>query len=160
MYAITAFLLSATLLIWLYVGLPSRIPFAKHAAEKHVDGAEHTPEDESVTLMYDGEYTIACLDRFSPEDNAARDRLSLLIATLNTAIIAFLSWRGYLQYCSARTSYEPTTLLKWWRAYKAEQAQLHDAVRQKGKQKKGGATPTVVGADTYIAYNSADDDST
>ena len=150
--AIACFMLSAVLLVWLYVGLPGRIPFALPESFDAKEIAE-AEEEESVTRMYNGEFTIACIDRFDPEHNDFANRLSFTIATLNTAIILGMSAWGFMRFREVRRSYEPAVLLEWWSTYKAETAQMHDAIRRRADDKRRGAA----GAEAHTYYQYAGD---
>jgi len=145
-WSVFFFIASAGLLIWLFVGLPSRIPYAPEA---------EVEEDESIIRLTDGAYLITCLDRLSPVANHARDAHGFLIATANTAILVGMGLRGAMRFRAVRASYEPQALLEWWSTHKAQQAGLHDAIRQKARMQAGGG----VAADTYFMHDS-DADST
>ena len=122
-HAIGFFIASAGLLIWLYVGLPARIPLSELGA--HLAGgadqsggghgggggghgggeaAMHAEDerDESVTALYDGSYTIACIDIHIPGHNAARNTQGFAIATLNTLILLGSAVLGYWRFRQVR----------------------------------------------------------
>jgi len=134
--AIAFFLSSATLLLWLFVGLPSRIHFDIPEEAHDIDWED----GDGVTRMYNGEHTITCMDRFSPDANAARNLLTFSIAALNTLILASMGTWGYYRFNAVRASYEPLALLEWWSQHKAEQARQHEILRQKQSHRHGHAT--------------------
>ena len=71
----------AGLLIWLFVGLPSRIPFEPTALSASDAASDDEIElGESVTKLDDGSYTITCIDIYSRAHNDARNAQSLTIA--------------------------------------------------------------------------------
>ena len=166
--AIAFFFVSAMLLVWLFVGLPARIPFdpSSDADESRAPW----DDDDGVTEMYDGMHTITCIDRFSPTANRERNDLSFLIATVNSCILLGMALWGYWRFHIVRKSYGVTELLTWWGEYKVELAREHAAIRNQRNDhsKKAGKTkgeyrpppvPSSAFDSTFHVYNS-DVDST
>lgn len=86
--AYSTFTLSAVLLIILYVGLPKRIDttdeWRAHQEEEFLEGVfEH--EAEGVVQLFDGSYTITCLDPRWPGDNLRRNLAGTLIGVYHAA---------------------------------------------------------------------------
>jgi len=132
--AYASFTLSAVLLIILYVGLPSRLPAdtAEHRLSE-LSGEGESQEGwgselESIVELFDGTFSITCLDPRNPRDNAVRDSWGAGIAAANTLVILSMSAWGYRKFLFVRQSYKPLQLLSWFVTYQTEQKQKHDAV--------------------------------
>ena len=93
--AITCFILSASLLIWLFAGLPAR----RHA-EKNVTGGD----GDGVQPLDSGENTIVCLNTISADDNRLRDQYMLVLSGATTGLIIALASSGYYTYVKIRAT--------------------------------------------------------
>ena len=119
-------------------------------------------DDESITRLYDGSYTIACIDIYSRAHNESRDAQSFAIACVNTFTLAGMTFWGYCRFCSVRDSYEPHKLMAWYTNHKAETQQAHESLRR-GRKKQGQGAPldaakgVVEDADDYRQYDSEPD---
>ena len=79
------------------------------------DGDEaYLEEDESITRMDNGRYTIKCINKHSAEDNAQRDAYTLTVASINTLVIAGMCIWGYYEFQAVQRTYEPGKLLAWY----------------------------------------------
>jgi len=85
-------------------------------------------ELESIVELFDGTFSITCLDPRNPRDNAVRDSWGAGIAAANTLVILSMSAWGYRKFLFVRQSYKPLQLLSWFVTYQTEQKQKHDAV--------------------------------
>jgi len=137
--AIGFFTMSAALILWLFVGLPSRIPFIESTSR--ADGVPDELRDE-FTHLYDGEVRIMCIDRFSPTANRHRDRICYSIACANTIIILVMFLWGYRRFRLVRESYEPGVLLEWWAEHRADVAQQQEELLRGTKQKAASGSKT------------------
>ena len=110
--------------------------FALTGATQFDGGEAYLEEDESITLMDNGEcavtrvnqrytdghtygcvtgdYTITCINKHSAEDNATRDAYCLMVATLNTLVIGGMCIWGYYEFQAVQATYEPGELLAWY----------------------------------------------
>ncbi|KAL3907909.1 MAG: hypothetical protein SGPRY_010001 [Prymnesium sp.] len=109
--SIICFIISAVLLIWLFAGLPSRLPFDYDAAEAAWEGAG---DASYVSQLDDGKYVITCLDPHSVKDQNLRNDYALALAGLTTALIVVMCAWGMHTFYRVRRTYEPRTLLSWY----------------------------------------------
>jgi hypothetical protein len=125
--AVFSFLTAAVLLIWLFAGLPFRVPW--NASE-----GGHPP-DEVVTLD-NGEHTILCMNVHSAAHNASRDTYALWLSSLNTGLLLAMCAWGYSQFQELRHTYEPDTLLAW---YAEEERRMAEEARAREDLRKEAA---------------------
>jgi len=96
----TCFILSIILLFWLLVGLPNRIPYDLDDVGSHA-----LDNDETMTEMHDGAWTITCIDKANPDHHHERDLYCAGLAISNTVVIVgMLSW-GIFNFFSMRRDY-------------------------------------------------------
>lgn len=112
--AITCFIVSAALLIWIFAGLPSRVPF-KHTINRSLQG-------DMIEELDTGSYTIMCLDIHSASANWQRDAYMIVLSSLTTLVIAAMVAWGYHTYYLMAATYEPRELLTWYSRHKLEQS--------------------------------------
>lgn len=118
--SISCFVAGFALLIWLFAGLPMRIPFDHDAAEKGWAGAS---DEEYISALDDGGYTITCLDRHSSVDEQLRNNYAYTLGGLTTLLIfAMCAW-GLHTFEAIKRTYEPRTVLSWYAKYRRQQQQ-------------------------------------
>jgi len=129
--AYTTFTLSAVLLIILYVGLPKRIDTSEEWLEHHLHAAEGGVEKEveGVEELFDGSFSITCIDPRSSSDNRGRNLAGALIASANAIVILSMSGWGFYRFKTVRRSYKPLNLLSWYVTHQTEQKKKHEAIQ-------------------------------
>uniref|UniRef100_A0A7S0JD34 Uncharacterized protein n=1 Tax=Calcidiscus leptoporus TaxID=127549 RepID=A0A7S0JD34_9EUKA len=118
--AVVLFIVSAGLLIWLFVGLPDRIRY---------EGEVVGPVEDLLTLLDDGTHLISCLNTYSAADNAHRDWYSWAVAVLNTFVIFGMGVWGLVEFRMVRHTYDTHELLAWYHMYNAEHKSAPDPNR-------------------------------
>ena len=108
------------LLIWLFAGLPMRIPFDENAAEQGWAGAS---DEEYISALDDGGYTITCLDRHSSADEQLRNSYAYTLGGLTTLLILAMCAWGLHTFEAIKRTYEPRTVLSWYAKHRRQQQQ-------------------------------------
>uniref|UniRef100_A0A7S4C3Z4 Uncharacterized protein n=1 Tax=Chrysotila carterae TaxID=13221 RepID=A0A7S4C3Z4_CHRCT len=151
--AVLLFISSAALLIWLFVGLPDRIPF---------EGDPHGEVSELLTHLDNGKYFITCINTYSERANHERDTFSFYLACTNTIVLVGMGVWGYIKFRGVSRTYQARRLLDWYHSEKAENQQISMSLHRFGiggvdvpHTQHGPLSP----ASSYRAYDS-DQDST
>jgi hypothetical protein len=118
--SVSCFVAGFALLIWLFAGLPSRVPFDHAAAEKGWAGAS---DEDYISALDDGGYTITCLDRHSSADEALRNSYAYALCGLTTLLISTMCAWGLRTFEAIKRTYEPRTLLSWYAKHRRLQQQ-------------------------------------
>ncbi|KAL1526467.1 hypothetical protein AB1Y20_015177 [Prymnesium parvum] len=139
--AITCFIVSAVLLIWLFAGLPSRVPFDYMEAQSRWLGAG---DEAYVSALDNGNYTITCLDPHNEADEKARNSYALSLAGLTTLLIVGMCTWGLRTFYRVRDTYEPRALLSWYSKYELEE-------RRKSREGTSSPSPRDRGRDIMSA---------
>jgi hypothetical protein len=115
--AIWAFMLTATFLVILFVGMPNRI-------------------EREDRLVYDdhGMYYLACINRHDPADIAMSTAFGAALAALNSSILLLMAAFLVLKMRAVHRSYQAEVLMEWYARQQAEEQAETEAVQQMLKQ--------------------------
>jgi len=134
--SVLCFVISACLLVWMFCGMRKKPlwtpPESLQALdpEKQEKYYEAIAEDETVTLLYNGQFVVSCIDLRDPDALQFANNLSLAIGSINTACIVCMIVIVALQYRWVNQSYDPNELLEWYSKHEAKQHNKHEEIRK------------------------------